>query len=138
MASQSDDREVLPQNFKSDTVLQGVETDARAHGGGDGSALEVSALCSGGLSLCNGAHDGIQVGVQLLCTEGSLAHGDMDDVLLVQTVLDLTSLGLRNCLAVYIQQALEKFLILFFFKTNKNFVFRFKYRSFNKHSISRK
>ena len=99
MASQSDDGEVLPQNFKSDTVLQGVETDARAHGGSDGSALEVSALCSGGLSLCNGAHDGIQVAVQLLCTEGSLAHGDMDDVLLVQTVLDLTSLGLGNSLA---------------------------------------
>ena len=86
-------------DFKLDTVLQGVETDARAHSGSDGSALEVSALCSGGLCLCNGAHDGIQVAVQLLCTEGSLAHGDMDDVLLVQTVLDLTSLGLRNCLA---------------------------------------
>ena len=39
---------------------------------------------------------------------------------------------------VYIQQALEKFLILLFFKTNKNFVFCFKYRSFNKHTISRK
>ena len=85
--------------FKLDTVLQGVETDARAHGGSDGSALEVSALCSSRLCLCNGAHDGIQVGVQLLCTEGSLAHGDMDDVLLVQTILDLTSLGLGDCLA---------------------------------------
>ena len=37
--------------------------------------------------------------IWLLCTEGSLAHGDMDDVLLVQTVLDLTSLGIGNSLA---------------------------------------
>ena len=83
-------------DFKLDTVLQGVETDARAPGGGDGSALEISALCCGRLCLSNRAHNGIQVGVQLLCTERSLAHGHMDDVLLVQTVLDLTSLDRKS------------------------------------------
>ena len=40
-----------------------------------------------------------RVGVQLFCTERSLAHGHMDDVLLVQTVLDLTSLSLADSLA---------------------------------------
>ena len=87
------------QSFKLDTVLQGVQTDARAHGGGDGSALEVGTLCSSGLCLCNSAHHGIQVGVQLLSAKGCLAHGNVDDVLLVQTVLDLTSLSLGNSLA---------------------------------------
>ena len=85
--------------FKSDTVLQGVQADAGAHRGSDGSALEVGTLCSNRLCLCNGAHNGVEVGVQLLSTEGCLAHGDMDDVLLVQTILDLTSLGLGDCLA---------------------------------------
>ena len=87
------------QKSKLDTVLQGVQTDARAHGGGDGSALEVGTLCCSGLCLGNSLHHSVQVGVQLLCTERSLAHGHMDDVLLVQTVLDLTSLGLGNSLA---------------------------------------
>ncbi len=52
--------------------------------------FEVLALGSGRLSLGDGIQDGVQVGQQLLCTERSLAHGHMDDVLLVQTVLDLT------------------------------------------------
>ena len=51
-----------------------------------------------GLCLGNSLHHSVQVGVQLLCTERSLAHGHMDDVLLVQTVLDLTSLSLADSL----------------------------------------
>ena len=80
-------------------VLIGSNADAGAHGGGDGSALEVLALGSGGLSLGDGIQDGVQVGHQLLGAERGLADGHMDDVLLVQTVLDLTGLSVGNSLA---------------------------------------
>ena len=56
--------------------------------------LNVLTLCSSRLSLDDSAHQSVEVVLQLLSAEGSLADRAVDDVGLVETVLDLTSLGL--------------------------------------------
>ncbi len=60
--------------------------------------LHILALCSGGLCLDDSAHEASKFSVELLSAEGSLTDGAVDDVGLVETVLDLTGLGLLNSL----------------------------------------
>ncbi len=67
---------------------------AGAHGGGNHAGTDILTLGSGGLCLDDGAHQGVEVLLQLLGAEGNLADGAVDDVGLVQTVLDLTGLRL--------------------------------------------
>ena len=55
-------------------------------------------LCRCGLCLDDSADESCVVLVQLICTEGDLADGAVDDVGLIQTVLDLTGLGLFDSL----------------------------------------
>ena len=52
--------------------------------------LDILALGSGGLRLDDGAHQCVEVLVELLGAEGHLADGAVDDVGLVQTVFHLT------------------------------------------------
>jgi len=73
-------------------ILGGVDLDAGAHGGSDGAGTDILTLGSCGLSLHNSADQSVHVLLQLLGTEGDFADGAVDDVGLVQTVLDLTSL----------------------------------------------
>jgi len=76
----------------------GADLDAGAHGRGGDAALHILALGGGGLGLDDGAHEGVEVVVQLLRAEGHLADGTVDDVGLVQAVLDLTGLDLLHSL----------------------------------------
>ena len=75
-------------------ILRGADLDARTHGGGDHAAADILTLGSGGLSLDDGAHQSVEVLLELLGTEGDLADGAVDDVGLVETVLDLTGFDL--------------------------------------------
>src|SRR5699024_274425 len=77
-------------------VTLAVQLNARAHGSSHNGALPILALGSSGFSLNDSVHNGVQVLSQLLGTEGSLTHGNVDNVLLVQTVLDLTSHSFPN------------------------------------------
>ena len=82
----------MSRTFLEKLELCSADLDARAHGGGDDAASDILTLCSGGLSLDDSVQQSLEVLLQLLCTEGNLANGAVDDVGLVETVLDLTSL----------------------------------------------
>ena len=73
--------------------MQGIDLHAGAHGGGHGAGTDILALSSSGLRLHNCGNQSVHVLLQLLSTEGNLADGAVDDVGLVQTVLNLTSLN---------------------------------------------
>ena len=75
-----------------------VDLDAGAHRACDYAALDVLTLCSSGLCLDNSANESIEVLCELLNTEGCLTDGAVDNVGLVETVLDLTSLSLSYSL----------------------------------------
>ena len=87
--------EVIP-NKKNLLVLAGGNLHAGAHGGGQDAASDILALSSGGLGLDNSVDQGLEVLGQLLSAERNLANGAVDDVGLIETVLDLTSLDLLN------------------------------------------
>ena len=73
-----------------------VDLDARAHGGSHDAGADILALGSSRLGLDDRAHQSVEVVLQLLRAEGSLADRAVDDVGLVQTVLDLTSFRFLN------------------------------------------
>ena len=77
-------------------VLGSVDLHAGAHSGNHSAGLHILTLCCSGLSLHNSTHQSVHVLSQLLSAEGNLADGAVDDVGLVQTVLNLTSLDFLN------------------------------------------
>ena len=78
------------------TQLSCVDLDAGAHGGCYGAALDILTLSSGRLSLDDSTEKCVEVLSELFSTEGSLTDGAVDDVGLVETILDTTSLGFLN------------------------------------------
>ena len=62
-------------------------------------ALDILTLCCGRLSLSNSLHQCVEVLLELLCAERRLADGAVNDVSLVKTILDLTSLSFLNSLS---------------------------------------
>ena len=78
--------------------LGGVDADAGAHGRSDDAGLDILTLGRSGLRLDNGLKQSVEVLAELLCAEGSLADGAVDDVGLIETVLDLTGLSLVDSL----------------------------------------
>ena len=79
-------------------LLLSVDLNAGAHGGSSDTGLDVLALCCCGLCLDDSADECDIVVVQLLCAEADLTDGAVDDVGLVQTVLNLTSLSIVDSL----------------------------------------
>ncbi len=79
-------------DIKSFLLNLSVDLDTGAHGGSSGAGTDVLTLCSSGLSLVDSADESIIVLGQLLGAEGHLANGAVDDVGLIETILDLTSL----------------------------------------------
>ena len=77
-------------------ILGSRDLYAGAHSGNHGAGTDILTLGSCGLSLNNSLDQSIHVLQQLLSAEGNLADGAVDDVGLVQTVLDLTSLDFLN------------------------------------------
>ena len=73
-------------------ILCGVDLNTGAHGGNDHAGADILTLSCSGLSLHNSANQSIHVLTQLFCAKGNLTDGAVDDIGLVQTVLDLTSL----------------------------------------------
>ena len=71
-------------------ILRRVDTDARAHGRGNHTALDVLTLCGGRLRLYDRAEQRVKVLRELLLPERHLAHRAVDDVRLIQTVLNLS------------------------------------------------
>ena len=67
-------------NYHSLDKLSGVDLHAGAHGGADHAGADVLALGSGRLGLHNGVHQGVEVLLQLLGAERSLADRAMDDI----------------------------------------------------------
>ena len=88
-------------------VLSSADLDTGAHGGSDGAGTDILTLCSSGLSLHDSLNQGVHVLSQLLGAERHLAEGAVDDVGLVQTVLDLTSLDFLNSSALFWNIILE-------------------------------
>ena len=86
----------MSRTFFEKLELSSADLDARAHGGGDDAASDILTLSSSGLCLDNGAQQSLEVLLQLFGAEGNLADGAVNDVGLVETVLDLTSLDLLD------------------------------------------
>ena len=85
--------------MKKSTDLAGIDADAGAHRGGDDAGTDILALAGGRLRLDDRAEQSVEVLLQLLRAEGNLADNAVDDVGLVETVLDLTGLGVGDSLA---------------------------------------
>ena len=56
-------------------ILGSGNLHAGAHGGSHGAGTDILALGSGGLGLQDGGHQGVEVVLDLLGAEGSLAQG---------------------------------------------------------------
>ena len=101
-AAETGSREVTLQNFSqrknSDTILVGRNSYANAHGRSNDAGLQVSTLSCCRLCLYDSFHQSFEVLGQLVCAEGCLTDRAVDDVGLVETILDLTSLSLCNSL----------------------------------------
>ena len=80
-------------------VLSCVQLNTGAHSRSYNAALDILTLCSSRLSLDNCTHKSFEVFGELILTEGSLTDGAVDDIGLIETILDLTGLGILNSLA---------------------------------------